>query len=190
VIARGRSDESLQNTLLQRNGASPGMRLLLLLPCALLLVPGVSASPDAYVGIGPDGPTQDPDGLYYVIVHVTQPETPHEGSADQDDCASGDRPENVTEVIDGLLPPLLGINPHDLDSPSPYVPRCIPLPFDGCTPAVCLPVALYASYNVTSGRYYAEATMPEARMMTVGYTGTSGAGVEADCVGCPPFDMV
>jgi hypothetical protein len=162
---------------------------IILLPSVIATTPGF---PTAIVAVGPDGVTLGPTSPYYLMVNVTQPETPHYGSP-TDDCAGGTRPQSATDTVGQLMAALLQVPPDvlALNSVEPYVPRCIPVPITACTPLGCQPTGLYASYDVSTGRYYVEAhgvlANVGARPGDIIITGTTGANATADCLGCPPI---
>jgi hypothetical protein len=157
------------------------------------------------VAVGPDG-LEGPDDPYFLKVGVTSAETPHESTTPTDDCAHGARPYSPFQLW-VPSPPTVGVDPSTTpptvilpgESFAWLVPTCVAT-LDTCAgpqaaPVPCVP---YASYNVTSGRYYAEVpadgifpvlVVSHGSRASVGgqeETGTTGFILSGDCLGCPP----
>ena len=154
---------------------------------ALLALPVAAASPPpaATVAYTPDGVTTEDAERYYLKATLSRPEGPQRDEAHGNDCAEPERPRGETDAALRVAKPLLRIDPSS-GTFSDWFPTCAAVPVG----VLGFPAA-YASYNVSTGRYYVEgppivpllAATPAASM---GYTGTTGLAVEADCVGCPP----
>jgi hypothetical protein len=172
---------------------------LLVLPLALF-GPAAAVRSEALrsttldVAVGPDGLEGSSDP-YYLRVVVSDPEPPRGGDPTADDCAYGARPSGLGDYEASLLAGLAPIvaDPQGFHTFAPLFPTCV------ATPGSC-PVGLcpYASYNVATGQYYVETFDPGAALVLdlPGHhavhtgdgkvTGTTGVGVMADCVECPP----
>ncbi|MEA3201443.1 MAG: hypothetical protein QOE90_2871 [Thermoplasmata archaeon] len=184
------------------------MRILALLALALTTSPLASAHL-ADVAVGPSGPSVDQNpSTYFVDVAADVPETPHSSTAAADDCAGSGHPAGPSGVVEGIADresSTLGgavaalANP---DGPNVYVrgalPRCVAT-WDVCPPTLGILSCTYASYDVTSGRYYVTtdthpdlpihvwtSTSSGTASSDTAITGTTGLIVENDCLDCPP----
>lgn len=166
-------------------------RFVVIAALLALLVPTALAEPIATVAIGPGGTVStDKNEPYYLAFDVSAPEAPRQGQP-QDDCAFRPPPQpGEPDPRGGTREPstiekLLAWDPTTSGSFSDWFPTCAWVDLQAGTGA-------YASYNVSTGRYYARVGNSAIPGGTAGFamtdltvSGTSGAGAKADCFGCP-----
>lgn len=162
------------------------MRSPLLLGAALLTLVAIAATPLAAA-------QEDP---YLLRVSVYRPEAPH-ASDGAEDCGKDRRPGSTAESGLALLRPFL-TPPATINGVSHFTPRCVAM-LAVCPHEACAPVPrAYASWDVASGAYYAEAHVPGsgiplpfpvglATSTTHAVGGRGPVGITADCEQCPPM---
>lgn len=169
--------------------------MLLVVPfilAALVAVPVAAADPILVLSYTPNGVEPHDAPRYYLKATLSPPDAPRRNESYANDCAK-ERPSDPGAGAARVVMPLLRIDPRS-GTFSDWFPSCVAVPLgapgaDG-TPG---PSFGYASYNVSSGRYYAElppwtplVAATTSSSASSGHTGTTGAALSADCVGCPP----
>lgn len=161
---------------------------LLLSALALVaLAPTAAADDIAYVAWVPGDIVLEDADEYYLKVTVSTPEIPRRGPADANDCSYDDRPTQIGQSAERLVDRL----DNAANGPTPFstwFPTCVGVPLGDHA---------YASYDIAEGRYYVESSylggIPLGGTSDAGvdvtnesgFTGTTGAGIEADCLACP-----
>lgn len=161
---------------------------------AVLLASPVGAG--ASIAVGPDGIVDPMRGEpYYVWLIVRSPEAPGAGSA-EDDCGAGSRPALIASA-NSIVGDFAAWDPMTDFGGGTWFPTCVAGTTE-CEPSTGMPcfplrvpIKAYAAYDVTTGRYYLElgsdafpGFTPAAS--TIALTGSTGAGILMDCVGCGP----
>lgn len=166
------------------------LRFVALSLFALVLVPSAVAEG---VAVGPDGLADPRRGdHYYVWVVPSMPEAPRAADATRD-CAAGARPDAATSAFT-MVGGLRAWDPMSDFGAGSWAPTCLSATTPACPAAgMSCPVPVpsaHASYDVGAGRYYLEASgapIPAGHAaQTTAFSGTTGAGLFFDCVGCPP----
>lgn len=165
------------------------MLRIALAACVLILtLPTALADPIATVAVGP-GPTVRTDKAepYYFAADISAPEPPRPGQRPFDDCAYRPPPQPgerqpPPDDAESTLWKFLAWAQDPNGSFADWFPTCLVV-------EVSAGVGAYLSYNVSTGRYYVEFTPLLApaglHAAETSVSGTSGAGVTADCIGCP-----